>query len=364
MINDITSKPFGEQLKKQLLHEFNNNDRNGIYAYTQKYMAYNSNKIEGSTLNSEQTALLFDTGTLVNNADFVYRAKDIEEMTGHFKMFNEILKSLDKPLSVEMIKSFHYQLKSGVFEDYANGYPIGEFKNRRNSVSDIETELPENVPARISSLVTKYNNSPQTLNDIADFHIEYESIHPFQDGNGRTGRAIIFKQCIESGLIPVIISDDDKIMYYRALNYAQKHNDHNPLLKLFEMAQDKYYRKAKDFLPIPNDKAEQASEVMNGFVEQLISSKMAAPEQISTCDSLDTVRCIIRHDRSVMAIDFLQNTIVLCNSGNVMTSQKLMDNDKQGYDVFCKIADSLKEYIGSHNYKAFNNSFSANNRKL
>lgn len=364
MINSTTSKQFDEQLKKQLLHEFNNNDRNGIYAYTQKYMAYNSNKIEGSTLNSEQTALLFDTGTLVNNEGFVYRAKDIEEMTGHFKMFNEILKSLGKPLTVEMIKSFHYQLKSGVFEDYANGYPIGEFKSRRNSVSDIETELPENVPARISSLVAKYNNSPQALNDIADFHIEYESIHPFQDGNGRTGRAIIFKQCIESGQIPIIISDDDKIMYYRALNAAQKHNDREPLLRLFEAAQEKYYCIAKGFLPISNDKAEQASDIMNGFVEQLISSKLAVPEQISACDSSDAVRCIIRHDRSVMAIDFLQNTIVLSNSGNVMTSLNLMEKDKQGYDTFCKIADSLKEYMSKHNYTAFNNSFSADKRKL
>lgn len=110
-------------LKEQLKKEFSVHDRKGVYAYTQKIMAYNSNKIEGSTLTSEQTASLFDTGSLVGDSDEIYRAKDIEEMTGHFKMFNEIIKSLDNPLTIEMIKLYHFQLKAGVLEDYANGLP-------------------------------------------------------------------------------------------------------------------------------------------------------------------------------------------------------------------------------------------------
>ena len=170
------------------MEEFNRQDRKGVYGFTQKNMAYNSNRIEGSTLTSEQTASLFDTGTIVSGEGFVYRAKDVEEMTGHFKMFNEVLKNLDKPLSVDMVKSFHYQLKSGVFEDYANGYPIGEFKNRANQVSDIVTELPQNIPARMDNLIHQYNISNQELIDIVKFHTEYEHIHPFQDGNGRIGR--------------------------------------------------------------------------------------------------------------------------------------------------------------------------------
>lgn len=222
-------------LKKQLKKEFSVHDRKGVYAYTQKIMAYNSNRIEGSTLTSEQTASLFDTGSLVGDSNEIYRAKDIEEMTGHFKMFNEVIKSLDKPLTIEMIKSFHFQLKAGVFEDYANGYPVGEFKKYKNHVSDIETELPENIPDKIAELIHKYEKSDKTLKDIVVFHAEYEHIHPFQDGNGRTGRAIMLKQCLDANIIPIIIRDDEKLLYYRALHQAQTENMYDKLLVFLKM---------------------------------------------------------------------------------------------------------------------------------
>lgn len=239
---------FVKQLKKQLIDEFRRGDRKGVYAFTQKSMAYNSNKIEGSTLTSEHTASLFDTGTMISEEGFVFRAKDVEEMTGHFKMFIEVIKSLDKPLSADMIKTFHYQLKAGVFEDYANGYPVGEFKNRANHVSDIETELPENIPERISELIEKYNSGSRRLFDIAEFHAEYEQIHPFQDGNGRTGRAIILKQCLDSNIIPAIISDDDKLRYYHDLHKAQVNGDTDSLLSFFEEEQNRYYEQIKRYV--------------------------------------------------------------------------------------------------------------------
>lgn len=235
-------------LKKQLKKEFSVHDRKGVYAYTQKIMAYNSNRIEGSTLTSEQTASLFDTGSLVGDSNEIYRAKDIEEMTGHFKMFNEVIKSLDKPLTIEMIKSFHFQLKAGVFEDYANGYPVGEFKKYKNHVSDIETELPENIPDKIAELIHKYEKSDKTLKDIVVFHAEYEHIHPFQDGNGRTGRAIMLKQCLDANIIPIIIRDDEKFLYYRALHQAQTENMYDKLLVFFENEQEKYYQNVKDYI--------------------------------------------------------------------------------------------------------------------
>lgn len=235
-------------LKKQLKKEFSVHDRKGVYAYTQKIMAYNSNRIEGSTLTSEQTASLFDTGSLVGDSNEIYRAKDIEEMTGHFKMFNEVIKSLDKPLTIEMIKSFHFQLKAGVFEDYANGYPVGEFKKYKNHVSDIETELPENIPDKIAELIHKYEKSDKTLKDIVVFHAEYEHIHPFQDGNGRTGRAIMLKQCLDANIIPIIIRDDEKLLYYRALHQAQTENMYDKLLVFFENEQEKYYHNVKDYI--------------------------------------------------------------------------------------------------------------------
>ncbi len=139
-------------------------------------------------------------------------------------MFNEVLKSLDKPLTAEMIKSSHFQLKTGVFEDYANGYPVGEFKNRANAVGNIITEMPQNVPSRIDKLISAYNARERKLGDIARFHIEYERIHPFHDGNGRTGRAIILKQCLDSGIVPALIRDEDKARYYHALQTAREHS--------------------------------------------------------------------------------------------------------------------------------------------
>lgn len=267
---------FVSKLKKQMLKEFSCHDRNGVYAYTQKSMAYNSNKIEGSTLTSEQTASLFDTGSIVGEDNEIYRAKDIEEMTGHFKMFNEVLKNLEAPLNIEMIKSFHFQLKSGVFEDYANGYPIGEFKKYKNQVSDIETELPQNIPHKIGELVDQYNKSDKTLEDIVKFHAAYEKIHPFQDGNGRTGRAIILKQCFDANIVPVIVSDNEKLLYYQALHMAQTEHQYGKLLEFFKKEQKKYYENVKDFV-IPFTEKEQASSFFSEPKEEdlaeLASSK-------------------------------------------------------------------------------------------
>lgn len=244
----MNEKEISEQIKNIILKEFRNQEKKGLYSATQKIMAYNSNRIEGSTLTSEQTASLFDTGTLVSNGIEVYKAKDIEEMNGHFKMFNEMLKTLDKPLSSKLIKQYHYQLKSGVFEDLANGYPIGEYKNKVNIVSDIKTSSPKEVPQKIQTIIDKFNNSDKTIEDIAKFHAKYEHIHPFQDGNGRTGRMIIVKQCLENGLIPVIIKDNDKLLYYRALHLAQVEENYTELINFFINSQKEYFNYIKDFL--------------------------------------------------------------------------------------------------------------------
>lgn len=248
------SNHFVQELIDRFQIEQKKNDRSGVYAITQRMLAYNSNKIEGSTLTEKQTASLFDTGTL-SAEDALIRAKDVEEMTGHFLMFNEMLKTYDQPLSHELIKRYHYKLKSGVFEDIANGYPIGEYKNRRNRVSDIVTALPEEVEARMTELLAGYNALPQhTLTDLAEFHAEYEMIHPFQDGNGRTGRVILFKECLKNGLVPFVISDDNKIEYYHALNTAQSKGDYAPLEAFFVEEQTSYYQQVEGFV-LPFDAA-------------------------------------------------------------------------------------------------------------
>ena len=235
-------------IKDRIIKDFETNYRKGLYSLTQKMMAYNSNRIEGSTLTSEQTASLFDTGTIVSDGVEVYKAKDIEEMHGHFKMFNQMLKYIDAPLSISLIKSYHYQLKSGVFEDTLNGYPIGEFKNRANQVSDIKTARPDEVEQKLSALLDEFDQSDKQLNDIAAFHAAYENIHPFQDGNGRTGRIIIIKQCFDNGFVPVIINDNDKLLYYRALHRAQVNEDVSELVDFFKKSQKQYLQDIDNFV--------------------------------------------------------------------------------------------------------------------
>ena len=144
-------------------------DRTGVYAYTQRAMAYNSNKIEGSTLTPEQTASLFDNGTLPVNDDY-YRAKDVEEMNGHFLMFNHMLDTLEEELTENLIKRMHYELKSGVFEDRANGYAIGDYKKRPNMIGMYKTALPKDVEAEMRQLLDWYHKQEKTMKTLAEFH--------------------------------------------------------------------------------------------------------------------------------------------------------------------------------------------------
>lgn len=222
-------------------------DRSGVYAYTQRLLAYNSNKIEGSTLTEEQTASLFDNGTLPKSDDY-YRAKDVEEMNGHFLMFNKMLDTLDKPLSQELIKQFHYELKSGVFEDRANGYAIGDYKKRPNMIGMYQTTRPENVAWEMHLLLDWYSNQNVDIFILAEFHARYESIHPFQDGNGRTGRLILFRECLKNEIVPVVIEDANRNNYLESLKEYREEKKLNKLIKLFEKEQQFYLEKCNYFI--------------------------------------------------------------------------------------------------------------------
>ena len=199
-------------LKDLLLHEFSHNIRGGIYSYVQKALAYHSNKIEGSTLTEEHTESLFETGLLYAD-DTTFKAKDIEEAQGHFMMFNYMLKTLEQPLSIELIKQFHLQLKQGVFEDRANGYAIGDFKKRPNRVGNVTTAKPDEVQNKMEELIANYTMSDKTIDTLLDFHVKFETIHPFQDGNGRVGRLILFRECLKNNIIPIIIKYEFKQKY-------------------------------------------------------------------------------------------------------------------------------------------------------
>ena len=222
-------------------------DRSGVYAFTQRLLAYNSNKIEGSTLTEEQTASLFDNGTLPKSDDY-YRAKDVEEMNGHFLMFNKMLDTLDEPLTQELIKIFHYELKSGVFEDRANGYAIGDYKQRPNMIGMYQTVRPEDVEKEMNVLMEWYFRQKANISVLAEFHARYESIHSFQDGNGRTGRLILFRECLKNGVVPVVIEDANRNEYLEALKEYREEKSLDKLITLFEKEQQFYFEKCKYFM--------------------------------------------------------------------------------------------------------------------
>lgn len=246
-MNHIQTTEFIQFLQDRFQIERKRFDRSGVYGFTQRLLAYNSNKIEGSTLTEEQTASLFDTGFLPKSDDY-YRAKDVEEMNGHFLMFNKMLDTMQEPLTQDLIKAFHYELKSGVFEDRANGYAIGDYKRRANMVGIYQTVLPGNVTNEMTILMDWYHTQPKTLATLAEFHARYESIHPFQDGNGRTGRIIIFRECLQHSIAPLIIEDSNRIEYIEALKQYRETECTDKLVSLFEHEQTAYYEKCQYFM--------------------------------------------------------------------------------------------------------------------
>lgn len=246
-MSGVREKEFLDFLIKRFQIERERFDRSGVYAFTQRLLAYNSNKIEGSTLTEEQTASLFDNGTLPKSDDY-YRAKDVEETNGHFLMFNKMLDTLEKPLTPELIKTFHKELKSGVFEDRANGYAIGEYKKRPNVVGIYQTVSPENVEKEMEALITWYHAQKVDIAVLAEFHARYESIHPFQDGNGRTGRLIIFRECLKNNRIPVVIEDLNRNEYLESLKEYREEKSAAKLIELFKKEQIFYFEKCKYFI--------------------------------------------------------------------------------------------------------------------
>lgn len=155
---------------------------------------------------------------------------------------------MNELLSQELIKQFHYELKSGVFEDRANGYAIGDYKQRPNMIGMYQTVRPENVAQEMSLLMDWYNNQGVNISVLAEFHARYESIHPFQDGNGRTGRLILFRECLKNGIMPVVIEDANRDEYLEALKEYREKEKLDKLVSLFVKEQQFYLEKCKYFM--------------------------------------------------------------------------------------------------------------------
>lgn len=193
--------------------------KGNLYHRTQVSFAYNTNHIEGSTLTEEQTRYIFETNTILFEGDTIAKVDDILETANHFKLVDYMLDVADKKLTEKLIKEFHKILKDGTLDSRVEWFNVGEYKQRANTIgSGIKTTSPNNVEKDMSKLMDWYNSLKQvTMKEIIEFHYRFESIHPFQDGNGRIGRIIMFKECLKNNIIPFIIQDTDKLFYYRGL---------------------------------------------------------------------------------------------------------------------------------------------------
>ena len=191
--------------------------KGSIYHRTQIDLTYNSNHIEGSRLTHEQTRYIFETNT-IGVTDESINVDDIIETTNHFRCIDLIIDRAEEKLSETFIKELHQVLKSGTSDSRKDWFVVGEYKRLPNEVGGRETTLPEHVSKEMKALLKEYNAKKQkSFDDILDLHYRFECIHPFQDGNGRVGRLIMFKECMVHGHIPFIITDDLKMFYYRGL---------------------------------------------------------------------------------------------------------------------------------------------------
>ena len=189
----------------------------GIYHKLQIELTYNSNHIEGSRLTYDQTRYIFETNT-IGATDGTMNVDDIVETANHFKCIDMIIQAKYQ-LSEKFIKELHQTLKSGTSDSRLDWFAVGDYKRMPNEVGGEETTPPERVADEIKKLLAEYNvGKDKTLEEIIDFHVRFESIHPFQDGNGRVGRLIMFKECLRCGIVPFIIYDDRKLFYYRGLH--------------------------------------------------------------------------------------------------------------------------------------------------
>ena len=188
----------------------------GLYHELQVRMTYNSNHIEGSRLTEDQTRLIFETRT-IDVGDGV-SVDDIIETSNHFRAIDYVIDNALEPLSEDIIKRLHQLLKQGTKDSSLEWFAVGDYKKRANTIGGRETCKPSEVPEAMAKLVEKYNSkSDITIDDIIEFHADFEHIHPFQDGNGRVGRLIALKECLRFDVVPFIIEDSKKAFYYRGL---------------------------------------------------------------------------------------------------------------------------------------------------
>ena len=221
--------------------------KGNLYHNTQIIFAYNTNHIEGSKLTEDQTRYIYETNTLLTEKESITNLDDIIETANHFKLVDYMLDVADKELTEEMIKEFHKILKEGTSDSRKDWFNVGNYKKLANEAGNMKTSLPKNVQKDMVKLMQWYNSLGKiTIEDIIEFHYRFECSHPFQDGNGRVGRIIMFKECLKNNIIPFIILDKDKLFYYRGLKEYK--NEKGYLIDTCLNAQDQYIRLIEYFL--------------------------------------------------------------------------------------------------------------------
>ena len=220
----------------------------GIYHKIQIDLTYNSNHMEGSRLTHEQTRYIYETNT-IGITDEIVNVDDVIETANHFRCVDLVIDAAKAPLTEKFIKELHATLKTGTSDSRQSWFAVGAYKKMPNEVSGMETALPEEVADRMQALLAEYRSGhAKTLHDLIDFHVRFERIHPFQDGNGRVGRLILFKECLKYRIVPFIIEDDLKLFYYRGLKEWGHENGY--LTDTVLTAQDRF-KKYLDYFRIP-----------------------------------------------------------------------------------------------------------------
>ena len=219
----------------------------GIYHKIQIDLTYNSNHMEGSRLTHEQTRYIFETNTIGITKESV-DVDDVIETMNHFRCIDMVIECANRPLNAKFIKLLHKTLKTGTSDSRKDWFAVGEYKKLPNEVGGQETTMPENVASEIEMLLKAYNSIPEkTLEDVIAFHAQFEAIHPFQDGNGRVGRLILFKECLQFNIPPFIITEELKMFYYRGLHEWK--NETGYLMDTCRTAQD-HFRAVMDYFKI------------------------------------------------------------------------------------------------------------------
>lgn len=223
----------------------------GIYHKIQIDLTYNSNHIEGSRLTHDQTRYIFETNT-IGMSDGIVKVDDVVETANHFKCIDMIIDSAAYAPSEAFIKQLHAVLKSGTSDSRLDWFNVGDYKRLPNEVGGIETSAPEEVGTHMKMLLADYNaNKEKTFDDLLDFHYRFERIHPFQDGNGRVGRLLLFKECLRNNIVPFIIDDDIKEFYYRGLKEWE--GERGYLRDTCLSAQDRF-KAVLDYFRVPYEK--------------------------------------------------------------------------------------------------------------